>query len=129
MNQALVLFQYQIAGEHLKSFKVTYEKDQTQFFNSLPHMYCVAVISRDGEKVTPYGGFLIKTDIPKTDPKLVETMYGVAQRLEKVEPILKFGTTIQIVPTNYVLGSIPNESECEQLIAGALYLYGWGGNA
>ena len=129
MNKALVLFQYQIAGEHLKSFKVTYEEDQTHFFNSLPHMYCVTVISRDGERVTPYGGFLIKTNIPKTDKKILETMYDVAQQLEKVEPILKFGTTIQIVPTNYDQDSIPNESACEQLVVGALYAYGWGGNA
>lgn len=129
MAKALVLFQYQVAGDYLKSFTVSHANDETGLFNELPFLYCVAVIKRDGQKVTPFGGFLIKTDIAKDDPKLTEHMYNAAKQLDKVSEILEYGSTIQITPTKYESSSLPDEAKCEELVVGALYLYGWGGNA
>jgi hypothetical protein len=129
MAKALALFQYQVAGDYLKSFTVNHVNDETELFNELPFLYCVAVIKRDDEKVTPFGGFLIKTDLSKDDPQLTQYMYEAAQQLDKVSEILEYGSTIQITPTKYESRSIPDEEKCEKLVVGALYLYGWGGNA
>ena len=129
MGKALVLFQYQLVGEHFKSFEVIHENDMTNFFNELPYFYCVTVVNREGEKVTPFGGFLVKTDLPKDSPQLMQSMYEGAKQLDKVSEILKYGNTLQITPTKYESTTIPNEKKCEELAVGALYLYGWGGNA
>jgi hypothetical protein len=50
----------------------------------------VAVIKREGEKVTPYGGFIVKTDISKDDPSLTFSMHQIAQALDKVSSTLQW---------------------------------------
>lgn len=125
LSKALVLSQFRISGGFITSYQQQHDSDVTGVYNSLANLYTVVVTMREGAKLTPFGGFIVKTDIPSDSTILQKNMYEIAQELSEVKPLLQFGNSLQIVPTNYLNTTLPSEADIEQIAVGACMSFGW----
>jgi len=127
MDKALLLLEFKILGECFTSYEIN-NSDYRDLFKTLPYLYVVVIVERDEYNITPLGGILVKSDIPKTHPNLLSTMRRAIEFSKNVSPVLRSDKGLQIIPTKYHSNDIPTLKMCEEIVGGAIIRYSWGTN-
>ena len=125
----LVLCQFVLEGERYTSHMQIHHDDISSLYATLPYLYSVIFVKKNGAFVTPLGGLLVKSNIEKTDPTFRNKVLDLAHTLAPTSALAEKTNTFSVIPVNGHSTLPLKEGDCDRIATDTCTLVGNAGHA
>ena len=125
----LVLYQFTLPGPTLVGYMQSHDADVSSLYASLPHLLIVVFVEKEGTRVTPLGGYIMKTNLSTDDDRFVSHVLNTAATLQPTATLVLLTKTFQTIKANESDTALPTEADLESMAIHAYTRIGSAGSA